>query len=384
MGHAGDEHHDDEGPDDDVESPRGAPPDPLDRVWVHPAELPPVATGPPRRSLPSAARALVLPLTFGALGALVTVGVLAAAGAFDDDDPGPVVAPPTGEAAESERAAADPGLGVVSVVVRDGMDARRVSGVSLRHAGELLTSVAALGGADAALVTTTDGQQIEATVVGRDVTTDLALLAVNEPLPAAPVASELPDVGARVWIVGGSGAGSGPWKSEGIVASTDALLAHDPGPIFAGLIEVTAPGSELSAGGALVNGDGEVVGVVLAPVPGQRTAYAVPIAVAVAIAKELRVDGTASHGAFEVVGLDTPQGPVVSVVEPGGAADRAGVEPGDVVMAVGERGVLDMRELTASIRRHPPGTVVAVQLVRGGEPLAVEVELAGTSPEATS
>src|SRR5262245_39863176 len=87
MGDPANEHHDDPHEDDDhdeSDEPLGPPPDRLDRVWLHPTELPP----PPKpRKVRNALFGMAKPLAIGALGAVVAVGVLAAVGTFDDEDP---------------------------------------------------------------------------------------------------------------------------------------------------------------------------------------------------------------------------------------------------------------------------------------------------------
>ena len=66
--------------------------------------------------------------------------------------------------------------------------------------------------------------------------TGLALLAVSGTLPVAPVASRTPAVGDAVWILGAPAAGEAAWYSDGVVASTDAMLALEAGPTTSGLL----------------------------------------------------------------------------------------------------------------------------------------------------
>ncbi len=394
MGDAADEHddsapdpddHDDhDDHDDDHQELRGAPPDPLDRVWLHPTELPAAPKPRRRRRRPSEiVLSMLRPLAIGAVGAFVAVAVLAATGAFDDENDsssGFPIGNRSGSAASGVPLDAATS-GVVLITVRDQTGSRRASGVSVRHSGEILTSARAIGDATTATVTTAGGETLEATVVGRDTTTDLALLAVDSPLDAVPVAEDTPDIGAGVWILGGPMSGTDEaWRTSGIIATTDAMVVTSPGPTFSGLLETDAPSSPAAAGGALVDGDGLVTGIVLAPAEGRSTTFVLPISVAIAIATDLRDDGIAAHGELGLVGTDSPAGPVVTTVEVGGPSNIE-ILPGDVIVAVEGRTVLDMGELTARVRRYRPDTSVEVSLVRAGKQMAVDIRLASTVSE---
>jgi putative serine protease PepD len=377
------EGHDDAHREPGGDRPRGAPPDRLDRLWVHPSELHPV---PRRTRARMRLRTLVVPLASGLAGAVIAVLALGALGVLSDDkDPGTeqaVEQVAAGDAAVAQLVdAVAPGL--VMVTVSDVNGARRASGVALRHAGEILTSARVVGESPSAVITTEDGETLDATVVGRDPTTDLALLAVDTPLQAVPLAEETLRTGESVWIVGAHPPGeTNPWISSGVVSSTDSLVAELSGPTTSGLLESDALATAWSSGGALIDRTGAVAGIVLAPVGERRSAYAVPITLAIAIANDLRANGYAAHGALGVEGTDSPAGPIVTDVPPDSTAAQAGVLPNDIVLAVDGRSVLNMAELIATVRSYQPGAVVELELLRGAEPLLVEMALASTVPEA--
>jgi putative serine protease PepD len=391
MGSAGDEgrdDHDDDpfgADDDDDERPLGAPPDRMDRVWVHPAELSPVKP-PARRARRST---LLVSLAAGALGAVAAVVVLGIVGAFDRAAPDPRSAAVERTVAEGDAAlsqiahAVAPGL--VIVTVKDAMGARQSSGVCVRHSGDILTSAATVGGATAAEITTTTGEHLDAKVVGRDDTTGLVLLQAARPLRATPLSDESIHTGDSTWIFGAQPPGAtSPWVSRGIVSSADALLAVPGGPQTGGLLETDALGTTWSAGGALVDRTGAVSGIVLWPQGEHRGAYAVPIARAIDMTDELKENGYVVHGAMRIQAVDTPTGPQVTGVPRNSAAERAGVAVGDVIVAVGNRAVLDVSGLTATTTAYGPGKVVQVTLLRGGRPTNVEVTLESTPPAASS
>jgi S1-C subfamily serine protease len=385
MGSAGDEGHDGHDDDplgaDDDERPLGAPPDRMDRVWVHPAELSPV----PRPARRTRRAALVAPLAAGALGAIAAVVVLGVIGAFDREPGDPRTAAVERRVAEGDEALSEiahavaPGL--VLVTVKDASGARQSSGVCVRHSGEILTTAETVGSASAAEVTTTTGEHLDAQVVGRDGETGLVLLQASRPVRATPLSDETVHTGESVWIFGAQPPGATtPWISRGIVSSEDALLATQGGPMTGGLFETDALGTTWSAGGALVDRTGAVGGIVLSPQGEHRGAYAVPITRAIDMADQLKENGWVAHGAMPIEAVNSSEGPQVTGVPRRGAAERAGVAVGDVIVSVGNRAVLDTDGLTATMRAYGPGKVVEVTLLRGGRPTKVEVTLESTAP----
>jgi putative serine protease PepD len=406
-GPAGDEHdehddhdrleaHDDHDHDaeeaDEHEAPLGRPPHPLDRVWRHPSELPSDVPSPGtarpglarRRSREP--RLISVALAAAGAGALLTVVVLAAFGVLDDD-----VAPP--ETQREVRVASDdaavarlaaeiaPSIVGVAVLAPDGV--RRGSGVCVRHSGDILTSERLVRGAQQVTVTTNEGDVRVATVRGRDPATDLALLQVDDGLPAAPVAQGSLRAGDTVLAVGAAnGHGGQPWLGDGIVASVDGVVAQPSGPAMNGLIATNASPGKTGVGGALLDRQGTVVGIVLGPVDGDDSTYALPIGRAARVAEQLTVHGVAAHGWLGIEGGDPSGAPVVTALTENGPAHRAGVEVGDVVVAIGEREVLTMGEVTAAIRWHAPRATVPIKVQRGEDLVRLEVTVGATPREA--
>lgn len=401
MGPAGDEDHegppddrdDDRGPgrelgrDDDPmgaedDRPRGAPPDRMDRIWVHPTELSPVRS--PSRSRARLGR-FVTPLAAGALGAIVAIGVLGLLGAFDNGGDGAASVPPEEQFGPNDAAVSQladivaPGL--VLVTAKDANGTRQASGVCVRHSGEILTSTAVIGDATAVQVTTSDGDLVDATVLGRDDVTGLVLLNAERPMRAVPLSEVSGSPGDSVWIFGAVPPHeTSPWISSGILSSTDAVVAASPGPMTRGLLETDALGTAWASGGALVDRTGAVSGIVLAPTLTSRSAYAVPIETAIATANELRDHGSVAHGTMPFDGTDTPAGPTVTAMAPDGAAARAGIVPGDVLVSINGREVLDLAEVTAMVHGFDPGSTVEIELLRAGAPMKVDVTLGSTRP----
>jgi len=379
--------------DDGPEPPHGSLPHPLDRLWLHPSELPPFAGGSATRTKPLWTTTLVA----GAAGAILTLAVLGAVGALGrpSDHPSDAAVVPTSTPIATARvvavAVAD---SVVAVSARDRLGTRRGSGVCIRRSGEILTSDRLIGDANTIDVTTPDGVVHPARVRGRDATTDLVLLDVEPSTAAVPdpgpnglpgskalgvpaqFAAQAPRAGDMVWVVGAPNPGnSAPWMSSGLVASTDSLVAASSGPTTSGLLETAAASDSGSTGGALVDHSGDVTGIVLSPVGDPRMTYAVPIATALSIANDLRAYGYATHGALGINGVDGTAGPTVSAVIAGGPAASAGVRVGDVIDSVDGREVYSMDDVMAVVRHDRPGRSVLVVLERGATIMQVRVTL---------
>jgi S1-C subfamily serine protease len=355
----------------------------MDRIWVHPAELSPVR---PQSWARTRLARLVPAVAAGALGALVAVLVLGMLGAFDGDgereaasDPVQVLSPVDAAVSRLVEAVA-PGL--VVVTVKDGRGTRQASGVCVRHSGDVIASAQVIGDATAVEITTSEGETVNATVVGRDVATDLALLGAERPLRAVPISETRGQAGDSVWVFGAlSERETTPWISSGILSSTNSIVAETLGPTTAGLFETDALGTMWSAGGALVDRSAAVSAIVIAPTTSSRSTHAVPIRSALRIADELREKGWVAHGAMPIEGFDTPTGPTVTGIPGGSPAGAAGVVPGDVIVSIGGREIVDLAHLTAVVHGYPPGTTVEVELLRGAEPLKVDVTLGATAPE---
>jgi S1-C subfamily serine protease len=399
MGH-GDRHDDepqegpDEVPDDEHDAPLGAPPDPMDRVWLHPTELSGLAgarSAPDSPAAPSGSEprrrrgaAWLIPLAAGATGAVVAVIVLALAGAFDRTTTNPQSSSSdtgTAVSALSADTLSRLGASVVAVVARDANGTRRGSAVCVRHDGELLTAASVVGSAATVDVFTADGQRHAGKVLGRDPVTDLALVSVNTAtIDAAQLASQSPATGTHVWLLGATPTGStSPWMSGGIISSNNATVVASPGPTTAGLLQSDAAAGAAASGGALLDQQGNVTAVVLGRLGNDATTYAVPITTAVAVAAQLHDDGRAEHGTLGFEGIDSPSGPAVMKVVAKGPAARAGLRPGDIVEAVNGHYVESISDVTAWVRSASPGRTVQLAIRRGKNDIEMRAVLGATS-----
>lgn len=378
-------------------------PDPLDRIWRHPSELAGELAGTEfvgtefvgtersrrarHRADPAAhdrgrerrgrSRRWLVPVGAALAGAGGTLALLVAFGSVSLDRTADTAAADATRVPAPKAIATRLAPSIVAVSVRNADGLRRGSGICIRHEGEILTSARLVAGADRVDVLTVDGMRAQATVVGIDPTTDLALLRIDEPVIAVEIARTRAGVGDPVYAVGADGSGHAtPWVSRGIVASTDGLVAIADGPAMAGLIQTDAIVDAAGAGGALVDDDGNVIGVLFAPIANRPGAMALPIDLATQVADRLRTLGRADHGWLGVSGVDTPEGPWVVAVTDHGPAARSGLEVGDVVHSVDGRVVSTMAEVTAVVRRNWPGEQIEIEVARAGRSLLVRVRVA--------
>jgi len=359
-------------PEDGGEESHRPPPHPLDRTWMHPSELGFVAGGhhSRRRWLPIVVAATVAGVAM-ATGVLVFAGFLA--------DVGPARSELSGNNAIAATDALAATIVLVSVTAPPGLPAG--SGVSIGD-GQVVTSAHLVRDAVSATVTEPDGTAHDANVIGLDEESDVALLDVDASLPAAPLgrADLLPD-DARLVAIAATG-GADHWVRRARLLERHALARTDVGDaMFAGLLGTDAPTTPLHAGGALVDGEGKVVGILVTPPGTSMRGAALPIEMVTGVCDQLRRTGSADHGWIGIVGRDARFGVSVSAVVEAGPADEAGVRVGDLVVGVGTTDVAAIGELAAAVRERRPGDEVALRLVRDGRERSINVTLASVEPE---
>ena len=278
---------------------------------------------------------------------------------------------------------------VVAVAVEGGEG----SGVIWDADGIVVTNNHVVEGTDDVEVVLANGERVEGSVRARDPLTDLAVLDVDAmSLPAASFSDELPRVG-ELAVALGNPLGFENTVTAGIVSGLHRAIpgAGNDAPALVDLIQTDAAISPGNSGGALVNREGEVVGVNLAYIPPDTGAvaigFAIPSATVSDVVGQLLEDGEAQHAYLGVrpaeltpqlaerFGAEAERGVlVVSVVE-GSAADEAGIEAGDVLVAVADEPMRRVEDLLALLRTRSPGDVVTVTIDRDGEQREIEVEL---------
>lgn len=277
---------------------------------------------------------------------------------------------------------------VVAVIVPGGEG----SGVIFDSDGGIVTNAHVVGGAREVEVLLASGERIQATVRATDEFTDLAVLEVDRGgLPAAEFAEGLPQVG-ELAVAMGNPFGLENSVTAGIVSGLSrAIPSGGQTPALVDLIQTDAPISPGNSGGALVDGDGKVIGINVAFIPPQARAvslgFAIPAPTVTAVTRQLIETGEARHAFLgirltpvtprlaEGFGLGVDHGVLITDATAGGPADEAGLRRGDVIVGFGDREIVAAEDLFSELREHEPGDTVQVTLVRRGERQSRELTL---------
>ena len=243
-------------------------------------------------------------------------------------------------------------------------------------------------------MTLTDHREFTARLVGADARTDVALLRIDATgLPAVRIGdSSRLQVGE--WVVAiGSPFGLDNTVTAGIVSAK----SRDTGD-YTPLIQTDVAVNPGNSGGPLIDMRGRVVGMnsqIYSRTGGfMGISFAVPIDQAMAVAEQLKASGHVVRGKIGVVidgvsrqlaqalGLGTERGALVSAVEKGGAADLAGVRPGDIITAIDGHPVQRSSDLPRLVGAIRPGTRVPLDLFRRGSTLRLRVTVGSWSDKA--
>ena len=275
---------------------------------------------------------------------------------------------------------------------RGGEDEQRAvsggSGVIISPQGEILTNyhvIASMGGgSDNALeVKTNDGKSYKATVLGKDKELDIALIKIDAAhLPFAKL-GDSDSLRIGEWVVAiGNPLGLEHTVTQGIISAKGRKL--DTG--VNAFLQTDAAINRGNSGGPLLNLRGEVIGINTAINPaGQNIGFAVPISQVNRILKELRSGRPVSRGYLGVGpqeldqayqdALGAKSGVVVSTVEKGQAADKAGLQRLDVITAVDGQAVNNPDELVSAIASRRAGDTIKLSVFRDGKTLALTATL---------
>ncbi len=279
---------------------------------------------------------------------------------------------------------------VVSIEVRVGQGGATGSGVVIDgDEGYIVTNNHVVSGADGVegaeiRAVFSDGSGSAARIVGRDPASDLAVIKVEKPglVTASLGTSDGVVVGDPVVAIG-SPLGLAGTVTSGIVSALERPVrlageGSDTNAVISA-VQTDAPINPGNSGGALVDATGALVGIntAIASLGGNGTTggsiglgFAIPIDTVRDVAEQLIATGSAVHSSLGVnarsVTDGTRDGALVLNVEPGSAADQAGIRERDVIIAVSGNRVGSSEELVVAVDRYAPGEEVTVEVVRGG------------------
>lgn len=266
------------------------------------------------------------------------------------------------------------------------------SGFFISADGYVVTNNHVIDGADTIRVVLTDGRSLEASVVGTDVATDLALLRVEDEDEFAFVELER-DLSIRVgdWVVAvGNPFGLGGTATAGIISATGRQMGA--AQAYTDFLQIDAPINRGNSGGPAFDLDGKVIGVnsaIISPTGGNvGIGFAIPSDLAATVIDQLIENGEVRRGYLgiapavltedlkDAMGLDEDlEGVLINQVLDDTPAQAAGLENGDIILQINGEPVDDPRELTRRVGAFAPGDRVAFRILRDERERTIRVEL---------
>ena len=272
------------------------------------------------------------------------------------------------------------------------------SGVIVSADGYILTNHHVVDSADRIRVELTDGRTVDATLVGSDQPSDLALVKVeaSDLRPLALGDSDAVAVGDVVLAVGNP-LGLGQTVTMGIISAKGRSTDRNNYEEF---LQTDAPINHGNSGGALVNMRGELIGInsQIASVSDGNIGigFAIPTSMAKRVMEDLKAGGRVRRSQLGVsiqavtsdiaasLGLKEVGGAIVSSVTPGSAADRAGVKTNDVIKSFNGQAVKDTNSIRNRAAESTPGSTATLVVIRDGSERSLTVKLDEKEPEKTA
>lgn len=270
------------------------------------------------------------------------------------------------------------------------------SGFILSQDGYVMTNAHVVDDADNIYVTLTDKREFKAKLIGVDDRTDVAVVKINASnLPAVTIGDST-KVRVGEWVVAiGSPFGLENTVTAGIVSAK----GRDTGD-YLPFIQTDVPVNPGNSGGPLINMQGEVIGInsqIYSRTGGfMGISFAIPIDEAMRVAEQLKTNGKVTRGRIAVaigevtkdvadsLGLPTAEGALVSSVEPGGPADKAGVQPGDIILKFNGHSVDTATDLPRMVGETKPGTKATISVWRKGQTRDLPITIAEMQPDKTA
>ena len=262
------------------------------------------------------------------------------------------------------------------------------SGVIISADGYIITNQHVIDGADEILVSLSDGRGSQAVLVGEDRETDIAILHIPiNGLSAIKVSDKQPLRVGDVVLAIGNPLNVGQTVTMGIISATGRNRIGLN--TFENFIQTDAAINPGNSGGALVNAQGQLIGIntaIFSQTGGsQGISFAIPISVALDIMRQIIDHGKVTRGWLGVEGIQITAKAAMATGDPNikGAlivgvfidspADKAGMLTGDIIVAVNKDPVNSIRDLLEKITLHQPGDVIEVTVFRGPQQLILSM-----------
>ena len=265
------------------------------------------------------------------------------------------------------------------------------SGVVYRSDGHIITNNHVVANADEMEVVFADGSRDEATLVGRDVLSDIAVIKVDrDDLTAIRIGDSSALRVGQLAVAIGSPFGLEGTVTAGVISALNRPISVGDGIRLPSVIQTDAPINPGNSGGALVGADGRLVGINSAILTAGSPAnagvgFAVPVSTAVDIADELIESGSVTYAFLGVEGANVPapaadrlgveSGALITSVQPNTPADDAGLRNDDVVVQIDGVEITSMDDLIIAVRQAEVGDTVEVVYIRDQTERTVEVTL---------
>jgi len=377
-----------------------------------PGPGPGAGDGPPPHDQPAGGplRPLLLGAVVGALvGAVAAGGIVAAV----DDSGGSTVTkvisqPPATQLARPSTQLAGNDIAtivnqaepsVVAITVNGGptsSNGAAGTGFVISPDGYVATNNHVVEGANRIQVQFTNGRTVDARLVGRDPSTDLAVVKVDGTgLPAAQLgSSDGAQIGDSVVAIGNALALQGGLTvTNGIISGKNRQVPEQTGAVLFGMLQTDAAINPGNSGGPLLDSQGRVIGINTAVAnTAQNIGFAIPISKAIPVFDDLRSGrkpaflGVSTQDLTPQIAsqlnVSVTQGAVVTQVSSGTPAATAGVRKNDVIVQLDNTPITAASDLQTAIRSHQPGQTVSVVVVRGSQRLTLSARLS-TRPDPT-
>jgi 2-alkenal reductase len=288
---------------------------------------------------------------------------------------------------------------VVTVISRANQGMGSGSGVIVSAEGHIITNHHVIEDANELSVLFADSSRQDATLIGSDPLSDIAVIQVSGGVPAVATIgnSDALRPGEPVLAIGSPLGNFRNSVTSGIVSALNRSVAQ-----FEGLIQTDASINRGNSGGPLINLNGEVVGIntlvvrgdgsVFGTAQAEGLGFAVPSFIFSTVSEQLIQTGDMKYPYLGIrytmidsamaieQNLPVDNGALVAGVEPGTPADRAGLQVDDIITAVDGVSLAQDNSLRYMLTQYQPGDTVELTIQRGGEQLSVSIEL-GTRPD---